>query len=311
MGYLLSLRMRVQRIKPIVQLTKTWYTSAEAFVEALGKASAADAQNDFVDGVALSTTGGVVLEGKFVDSCDNSKIADYSWSSGRQFYRSILHEGVEHLKVDDYIWRWDADWFWCTQIFPGLGLWLIRFLCGPDLLRSDNYKLFNDKFTQWIPKFVNGDEELVIQDIMVPAENGAEWIKTHCRIVPSHLCGKIKLWRSGWSATSTVPIWLCPVRSTKAPFMPMKINSLYINFGFWDALQDQRFTKGGNSTGRVNRALEDACPSVGAVKTLYSSSYYSKEEFYRIYNGSEYQKLKAKYDPGSAFRGWYERILHA
>merc|ERR1719473_510311 len=91
----------------------------------------------------------MLLTGKFFSAEDDSQgknieISDYSWSSGKQFYKSLVREGVEYLTVKDYIWRWDSDWFWCTQIFPLLSNTLVRWLCGPTILRSDCYKIFND-----------------------------------------------------------------------------------------------------------------------------------------------------------------------
>ena len=62
--------------------------------------------------------------------------------------------------------------------------------------------------------------ELVVQDIDVPIEKSAEWLHTHCKLVPSEKVGEIKLRRDG-KLTGTAPIWLCPVRPTAHPLMPM------------------------------------------------------------------------------------------
>eukprot|EP00392_Amoebophrya_sp_AT5.2_P009475 g9503.t1 len=396
-GYLLRLKMRVRRVKEFVAITKTLITTgADDLVKACEVASTAKEQggrlkNDFVDAVALSCTGGV---------------SDFSWSSGNCFYKSLFDRAgrtvtVDYLTTEQYIWRWDADWFWCTQIFPGLQNRWVRYLCGPELLRSDQYKLFNDKFTKnFLPKWLQKNQELVIQDIEVPVEKSGWWLKEHCRVVQSDLFGKIKLdWpkavkvggaggllggvvtrmKKGGGGTaetplrqrkrtaaggdelsdstdsstvasspahaedetydggnnhevepkayhdapaatdktksaSTVPIWLCPVKGTKSPLMPMKEDHLYINFGFWDALEDtvnkgdKCTTLGGNETGLVNRALEAICDENGAVKTLYSTCYYSEAEFYAKYNGKHYEKVKAKYDPEGRSRSWFARV---
>ncbi len=44
------------------------------------------------------------------------------------------------LTTVDYLWRWDPDWFWVSQIFPGLRSGLVRRLLGEKYLRSDVYK---------------------------------------------------------------------------------------------------------------------------------------------------------------------------
>jgi len=108
----------------------------------------------------------------------------------------------------------------------------------------------------------------------------------------------------------TVPIWLCPVKATASPLYPMQPDQLYINFGFWDALEGPE-TKGGNGAGRINRALETLCTSMGGKKTLYSTVYFSEEEFYEQYNGNEYHRVKQRYDPDGRLRSWFDRLTKA
>jgi len=305
LGYLLRLRMRVQRSKPLVCLEKVWLSSPEALVEGL-KGACGREDLDFVDGVALGDQGGMLITGKFVAEAPAGKDVT-SYGFWPQFYPSLVHEGTDYLTTSDYLWRWDSDWFWCTQIFPGLTQRVIRELCGPEMLRSDIYKAFNDAMLQNFiePLGRNANEELVIQDIEIPMDRSAEWIHKFLRVVPSLRIGKIKLARPG--LPETVPMWLCPVKGTSSPLMPMHAGELYINFGFWDALQGPE-TKGGMTTGTVNKALEQLTETMSGKKTLYSAVYFSEEDFYRLYNGELYKQMKAKYDPDHRLRGWYERL---
>lgn len=308
-GYLLRLRMRIQKVQPFVELTKTWYDSPESLIAALEKESKLP-ENNYVDGVAFSDKGGMVVTGRFVKSVPPGQQAQ-AYGVWKQFYPTLLHEGTEYLPTEDYIWRWDADWFWVTQIFPGLSITLNRWLCGPAMLRSDMYKVFNDFMISNIvgPLGLNKNEELVIQDIDIPLESSAEWIRKFLQVVPSVRIGKIRLQIPG-EKHSSVPIWLCPVQGTAFPLMPQDPNKLYINFGFWDALTGPE-TRGGMQTATINRALERLCTDLGGRKTLYSSTFYSEEEFHELYNGESYKKVKAKYDPNSRLRGWYERLTKA
>lgn len=304
-GYLLRLRMRVQKAKPLVQFEKVWKSSPEALVSGLEEACKRE-DLDYVDAVALGETGGMLLTAKFVDKAPKGhEVMLYGvWP---QFYPSLLREGTEYLNTEDYLWRWDADWFWCTQIFPGLTFWLVRWLCGPYLLRSDVYKAFNDSVIKNVlqPLGLNKNEELVIQDIDIPLSNCVEWIREFLRVCPSGRIGKIKLTRPGQGVT--VPIWLCPVKGTASPLMPMSAGALYINFGFWDALEGPE-TVGGMAAGRINKELETLCTRLGGAKTLYSAAYWSEQEFYKLYNGEFYKKMKERYDPNGRLRGWYERL---
>eukprot|EP00928_Gymnodinium_smaydae_P078764 TRINITY_DN62847_c0_g1_i1.p1 TRINITY_DN62847_c0_g1~~TRINITY_DN62847_c0_g1_i1.p1 ORF type:complete len:534 (-),score=102.59 TRINITY_DN62847_c0_g1_i1:287-1888(-) len=308
-GYLLRLRMRLQKSTPFVKLEKRWFDTPESMIAGLEEASKV-AENHYVDGVALSDQGGMVITARFVEQVPQGEtVQDYSVT--KQFYPTLLHEGTEYLTTLQYIWRWDADWFWVTQIFPGLKFRLIRWLCGSTVLRSDVYKVFNDAVIKNVvgPLGITKNEELVIQDIDIPVETSAKWIHEFLRVVPSVRIGKIKLTKPGASKPS-VPIWLCPVKGTDFPLMPQEPGKLYINFGFWDALEGPE-TKGGMSTGRVNRALEQLCAELGGRKTLYSSVFYSEEEFMKLYNGDMYKRVKERYDPSSRLRGWYERLTKA
>jgi hypothetical protein len=48
---------------------------------------------------------------------------------------------------------------------------------------------------------------------------------------------------------------------------------------------------------------------LGGHKGLYSTSFYSKDEFWNRYNGSEYAELKAAYDPGRRLADLYEKCV--
>jgi FAD/FMN-containing dehydrogenase len=303
-GYLLRLRMRIQKAEQHVQIRKTWFSSPDSLVKGLEEACGTSA--DYVDAVAIGDHGGMLITAYFVAQVpSDQKVMNYGlWP---QFYPSLMNEGTEYLRTLDYLWRWDADWFWCTQIFPGLTSPVVRWLCGANMLRSDVYKAFND----WIisnvlePRQLNKDEELVIQDIEIPIDRSADWIRNFWKVVPSTRIGKIKLTRKGLPPSA--PIWLCPVTGTASPLMPMVPGKMYINFGFWDALEGPE-TKGGMSSGNVNKALEQLVMEYQGKKTLYANCFFSEERFYEQYNGDAYKVIKQKYDPNKRLRGWFERL---
>jgi FAD/FMN-containing dehydrogenase len=57
----------------------------------------------------------------------------------------------------------------------------------------------------------------------------------------------------------------------------------------------------------VNRAIERKVAELAGRKSLYSTSYYGREEFYQTYGGEQYQALKSQYDPQGRFPGLYEK----
>jgi hypothetical protein len=44
-------------------------------------------------------------------------------------------------------------------------------------------------------------------------------------------------------------------------------------------------------------------------KSLYSTAYYSPEEFRTIYGGADYDLLKAAYDPDGRLLGLYDKVV--
>ena len=58
-----------------------------------------------------------------------------------------------------------------------------------------------------------------------------------------------------------------------------------------------------------NRLIEHKVAELGGIKSLYSDSFFTPEEFQRHYGGAAYRALKAKYDPQRAFPELYEKCV--
>ena len=64
-----------------------------------------------------------------------------------------------------------------------------------------------------------------------------------------------------------------------------------------------------HAEGYFNRAIETKVRELAGQKSLYSSSYYSKEEFGRLYNVEVYRRLKQRYDPTGTLKNLYEKCV--
>ena len=82
-------------------------------------------------------------------------------------------------------------------------------------------------------------------------------------------------------------------------------SSWCLNFGFWGSVS----TSSDKAAGHFNRRIESIVQELGGRKSLYSTSFYTEDEFWRIYNGIEYKKLKAKFDPQGAFQSLYQKAV--
>jgi FAD/FMN-containing dehydrogenase len=132
--------------------------------------------------------------------------------------------------------------------------------------------------------------EMVIQDVEIPVGATAEFLR--------FFAGSV-----GMS-----PVWLCPLRLRSAqswPLYPLRPGEVYVNVGFWGTAQ----LPAGQSDGYHNRKIEEKVAELGGHKGLYSTSFYSEDEFWEHYNGSAYAELKQAYDGDGRLAGLYEKCV--
>jgi len=64
-----------------------------------------------------------------------------------------------------------------------------------------------------------------------------------------------------------------------------------------------------HAPGHFNRRVEQQVLALGGIKSLYSDSFFSREDFDRAYGMDAYAALKAKYDPQRRLLGLYEKCV--
>ena len=287
LGYALRVKARTVRVKPYVHLQHLGFSSGAKYFEALGQHLRAGA-HDFVDGTVFSPAQMVITLGRFTDEAPYT--SDYTFE--HIYYRSIAEKREDYLTVHDYIWRWDTDWFWCSKNVLAQNP-LIRRLYGRERLGSRTYTKimrWNSRvgITKKLERVMGLHSESVIQDVDIPLTRAAEFLDFYGR--------EIALW----------PQWICPIGPQAGRFSlyPVK-DTWYINFGFWDVKR----TREAHEAGHFNRLIERKVAELGGIKSLYSDSFFSAEEFHRGYGGAAYAVLKAKYDPQGAFPQLYEKCV--
>jgi FAD/FMN-containing dehydrogenase len=58
-----------------------------------------------------------------------------------------------------------------------------------------------------------------------------------------------------------------------------------------------------------NRLIEREVMRLGGIKSLYSDSFFTREEFARAYGQSAYERLKARYDPQGRAPHLYDKCV--
>jgi FAD/FMN-containing dehydrogenase len=128
----------------------------------------------------------------------------------------------------------------------------------------------------------------VIQDVDIPLRNAGAFLDFYAKT--------IGLW----------PMWICPIGPQPHAFSLYPVGrEWYVNFGFWDVKR----TREKHPAGHFNRLIEQKVAELGGIKSLYSDSFFPREEFAARYGGAEYARLKAKYDATGAFPQLYEKCV--
>jgi FAD/FMN-containing dehydrogenase len=78
-----------------------------------------------------------------------------------------------------------------------------------------------------------------------------------------------------------------------------------VNVGFWSTVP----LRAGETDGTYNRLIESTVTELGGHKSLYSTSYYRPEEFWKLYNGTAYRELKREYDPDGRLPDLYAKCV--
>jgi len=284
LGYALRVRAKTIPVKPFVHLRHVPFTS---FSE-LGRILEAKSE-DFVDATAFGPGKLFMTLGRFIDSAPYT--SDYKFE--KIYYRSIAEREEDYLTVADYLWRWDTDWFWCSKNVLAQNMFFRKYIFGKQRLGSRTYTKimrWNSRVgvTRKLERVLGLHSESVIQDVDIPLRNAFEFLKFYSET--------IGLW----------PMWICPIGPQPHKFSLYPVGQeWYVNFGFWDVKR----TREKHPPGHFNRLIESKVAELGGIKSLYSDSFFAREDFAARYGGAVYARLKAKYDAAGAFPHLYEKCV--
>jgi FAD/FMN-containing dehydrogenase len=306
LGYSTRLRIELEPVAPFVALRHIRFHSLAEMIAGMERIIDTGGR----DGVPVHYLDGVVFSADESYLCVGTRtttpgpVSDYTGQ--RIYYRSIQHDGgslgVEGVKEDrltihDYLWRWDTDWFWCSRAFgaqnPRLRRWwprrYRRSSVYSKLMAADQRFGIADR----IEKRKSGPggrlpRERIVQDVEVPIERTCEFLEWFLDTVPIE------------------PIWLCPLRLRDGegwPLYPIQPDRTYVNIGFWSSVP------AGDTEGATNRTIEAKVSALDGHKSLYSDSFYTREEFDQLYGGESYNTVKKTYDPDSRLLDLYAKAV--
>jgi FAD/FMN-containing dehydrogenase len=296
LGYATRLRITLERVPGQVALRHVRFDDAGLLAKTTAEICETrehDGQRvDGLDGVAFEPGEYYLTLARWSDREDQVP-SDYT---GQQiYYRSIQRRETDVLTMNDYLWRWDTDWFWCSKAM-GAQHPVVRRLWPRRWKRSDVYWRLVALDRRWglgnrlDRRAGRPQAERVVQDVEVPVGALPEFLSWFDREVGMR------------------PVWLCPLRlrsDTAWPSYPLEPGSTYVNVGFWgnvavgpDAPRAPR-----------NRAIERKVHELGGHKSLYSEAYYDRETFDELYDGANLAMVKKQTDPEDRLTGLYDKVV--
>lgn len=277
LGIITKLTFRLVPAKPFVKVTYEKYGDIEAYKAAIMR-HFREQDVDFMDGIIHSPTELVLNVANFVDVAPY--LHRYDWM--RVYYLSTKRRKEDYLRTPDYFFRYDKG---VTNVTPKsfLGrLFLGKFVDSNTVLR------FADRFHKYLtPNMIP-----VTLDTFVPFSKVTEFMGWYRREV------------------DFFPLWCVPYKKVRqyewiADEFAKKSerDELFLDL----AIYGLRRNDGKN----YYKIIEGELKEIGAIKTLITPNYYSEDDFWKIWNKENYDKVKRVTDPDNIFRGLYEKMCRA
>jgi len=288
LGYILRARIELVPAKPYVHIESTRYSTAESFLDAM-RAATRDAAMDFIEGLFVSGRCFYLLTARFTDRAPH--VDDIVRES--IYYQLVQEQPDVNLTARDYVFRYDPEWFWNIPDGPAYRLFR-RY--APKRFRNSRfytkYARLKENLLEMLPWRREEGAEPLIQDWQVPWDRAVELI--------DFAVDHVDLEGRPWAAV--------PIRTPSSPTLyPIEPETLYFNLGSYTHVKPVPERENFYLT----RIMDQKCFELGGIKMLYSSSFLSKEDFGRIYNGTAYAELKQRYDPSRRAYELYDKAVTA
>lgn len=303
MGIVTVLEVQLRDAGGFVEMT---YLPAKGMDEAtrILQEHTARAEVDYVDGIAFSPNNIVICTGKLVKALPagtpKDSVRRYTGRSDPWYYLDVekrtsslfrssssttatttTNTRVDYVPLADYFFRWDRGGFWVaryafTYFFAPFNR-VTRFLLDTFMHAKVMYHALHKSGLS---------DSHVIQDVGVPystATHFREWLDAEFNIYP---------------------LWLCPIKIRRDAGMQVAGHGLHadfadpektpepilLNFGVWGPASTSYDT-----FVRQNRDLEKKVHELGGKKTLYAQNFYTRDEFWGVYNWEKYDAVRRKY----------------
>jgi FAD/FMN-containing dehydrogenase len=276
LGVLTKLTFKLVPAKAFVHVEYERHTTLDSYQRSI-HAHYQTQDIDFMDGMIHSPDLYVLAVGRFVDEAPYTNA--YDWT--KIYYRSTRERTDDYLRTQDYFFRYDHG---VTNVHPKS--FMGRLLFGK-LLDSGTVLRAADKLNFMFKT----DRPTVTLDVFLPFSQAPAFLEWYQREV-----GHFPLWCVPYKRVHDYE-WL------DESFYANMQDELFLDLAIYGCEQPE----GKN----IHRMIEEKLRELGGVKTLISHNYYSRDEFWSIWNKRNYDAVKAITDPRNVFRDLYTKTCRA
>ena len=284
LGVITLVKLRLIPAKDFVHLT---YHTVKSFDESISLTQRKTGEAvDFIDAVLFEKNRGVIMVGNFADKKD-LPVSTFSKASDEWFYihadkiskQHSLYEEI--IPIHEYLFRYDRGAFWMGKYgFSFLKLPFNRFTRFVFNHFCKTRELYQSLHA------ANFSQRYLVQDIGVPKESATKLLDYVANVL------------------DIFPIWFVPLKSaTKEKLSASYVQtSMVISVGVWADINQNysRFVE-------INRELEKTISDLRGRKWLYAHQYFSREEFWKLYDHLWYNALRKKYFANEVFPDIYDK----
>ncbi|KAI9677753.1 MAG: hypothetical protein M1829_002525 [Trizodia sp. TS-e1964] len=283
LGITTLLELQLIPAKKYVRTTYRRTTSIQQAVDEIQAATQAG-QHDYVDGIVFSRDLGVIITGTLTDDKPASATEQtFSRPWDPWYYLHVQERLKQHssdappledyIPLPDYLFRYDRGGFW-------VGLEAFRYFGMLPFTALTRWFLNDFMHTRMLFRALHGSRRsfgYMVQDLSLPYPTAAQFMH--------YAASSLNIW----------PLWLCPLKEISPPsFHPWTerdgVPQPMLNIGLWGKAADEL-----GAFVAQNRGLETRLQELGGRKVLYSHTYYTESEFWRIYDREWYDALRRKF----------------
>lgn len=298
LGFLTAVELRVIPAKPYVHVTYEPVHGLEQICARFTELACAPAAPEFLELLCFDLDRAVIVRGDFADAPPGASINRIGRFYKPWFYKHIESylqrgEGSEYIPLREYYHRYTRSLYWHGELLVPFGNHpLFRYTLG--WLMPPKVSLMRLSQTERVRKY--RDERNVVQDALVPIRLMREGIEMFHREFECY------------------PLWMCAHKTFRTepqgmlrPSRPELSEEMFVDIGAWQVPRFVKRKEPWNGRDAV-RKMEAWLREHHSYQCLYAVTEQTRGEFWRMFDRSLYERVRAKYGAEGAFMDVFDKV---